>query len=92
MKHFALSLFFLILCPISILVVRAEEKDNAEEVRYILTSQEKLYEGIPENRGDSWLIKLPGQTGGLMVYCLSQCSSGVAAVRDSAIRRYSSVG
>lgn len=67
MKHFALSLFFLILCPISILVVRAEEKDNAEEVRYILTSQEKLYEGIPENRGDSWLIKLPGQTGGLMV-------------------------
>ena len=60
-------LLFLILCSVPILIVRADEEDNAGNVRYILTSQEKLYEGIPEDRGDSWLIKLPGQAGGLMV-------------------------
>ena len=55
------------LCFFSAFVFCAEEEERAGGVRYFLTVQEKLYEGIPEDRGDSWLIKLPGQTGGLLV-------------------------
>ena len=65
MKHFPFLL--LILCLTLPPVLRAGEEEISDEVHFFLTSQEKLYEGIPEDRGDSWLIKLPGQTGGLLV-------------------------
>ena len=62
-----LPILILTLSFVSSPILCAEEERNADEIRYFLTSQEKLYEGIPEDRGDSWLIKLPGQTGGLLV-------------------------
>ena len=38
-----------------------------EETSFFLTAQDKMLEGIPEERGDSWLLRLPGQTGGLLL-------------------------
>lgn len=45
----------------------SEEPGTPSGDQFFLTSQEKLYEGVPEDRGDSWLIKPPGQSGGLLI-------------------------
>ena len=45
----------------------SEEPGTPTGNQFFLTSQEKLYEGVPEDRGDSWLIKPPGQSGGLLI-------------------------
>ncbi len=62
-----LAVLFSIFCLSAAFISAAAEEQETETVRYFLTSQEKLYEGVPEDRGDSWLVKLPDQSGGLLI-------------------------
>lgn len=39
----------------------------SDKIRFLLTSKEKLLEGIPEDRGDSYLLTLPENKGGLQI-------------------------
>ena len=57
------ALAFLLAVPL----LFSEETDTPPGNQFFLTTQEKLYEGVPEDRGDSWLIKPPGQSGGFLI-------------------------
>lgn len=43
------------------------QESESDGLRYFLTSQQKLIEGVPEDRGDSWLVKMPDRSGGFLI-------------------------
>lgn len=71
----AVLVFFGILALISA-QEPSQSGEHAEHPCFFLTTQEKLLEGTPEERGDSWLIRLPGQTGGILVSKLDVLFAG----------------